>query len=64
MCNSPPEVTNARKVIEADNAGGRVEYSCLRGYVLRDPKHSGLDCQNGKWIGELPSCSKLFHSYR
>lgn len=53
-CGSAPVIDNAEMYANMDR--DHVTYYCNYGYVLANPAHTRLECQDGDWTGIRPSC--------
>ncbi|XP_067285674.1 complement factor H-like isoform X2 [Pseudorasbora parva] len=56
MCGPPPNVDFAKNKKMTKNeysSGERVEYSCLKTYMLEEPDSKYLTCEQGQWRGKI-----------
>ena len=56
-CLAPPKLLNGYNKYSSTQHGSKVLYQCLNGYEL-SKGNAELRCENGEWIGSIPSCSK------
>ncbi len=62
ICTQPPQIPNGYNKFSSFLHGSKVFYQCFTGYKLSQGDKI-LNCNNGKWIGNIPVCtkSKLFN---
>jgi hypothetical protein len=56
-CDQPEQIQNGYNKYSSISHGSKVFYQCFNGYRLSE-SYSYLSCNNGKWIGTVPTCSK------